>query len=202
MFLLSWTLTPATDVKGYSVLPNSKLKGDIAEMKVPNRFGRVPNLLYMDYVEAIYARFGIGHESSHRKGNGSKEQMTTATKDRSQEDVVPVASFIANVLKRLYLVAPLAVVQIGVYWLLNHFLLRPSRELPLTWIDRATPFMIWTIWAYFALIAMAAVLPLLVRNDSVFRRLLRAYIVAGMVAMRGCFTLFPHALPPPATASG
>jgi hypothetical protein len=51
LFLLSWTLTPATGVRAYAELPNRKLTDDIKELKYPNRFGCIPNLLYVDYVE-------------------------------------------------------------------------------------------------------------------------------------------------------
>jgi hypothetical protein len=54
LFLLSWTLTPATGVRAYSELPNRKLVDDIKELKCPNRFGCVPNLLYVDYVESAH----------------------------------------------------------------------------------------------------------------------------------------------------
>ena len=54
LFLLSWTLTPATCVRAYAELPNRKLAEDIKELKSPNRFGRIPNLLYADYVESAH----------------------------------------------------------------------------------------------------------------------------------------------------
>ncbi len=54
LFLLSWTLTPATGVRAYSELPNRKLAENIRELKSPNRFGCVPNLLYADYVESAH----------------------------------------------------------------------------------------------------------------------------------------------------
>ena len=98
---------------------------------------------------------------------------------------------------KLCLVAPLAVVQVGVYWLFNHFPLVASRELPLTWIDRTVPFWLWTIWAYFALIAMAAVLPLLVCDARVFRRLLVAYFISISTAWL-FFLLMPTHYPRPA----
>ena len=54
LFLLSWTLTPATGVRAYSELPNRKLADDIKELKSPNRAGCIPNLLYADYVESAH----------------------------------------------------------------------------------------------------------------------------------------------------
>ena len=67
---------------------------------------------------------------------------------------------------------------------------------PLTWIDRSVPFWLWTIWAYFALIAMAAGLPLLVRNALVFRRLLVAYAISMGTAW-AFFLLMPTHYPRP-----
>lgn len=51
LFLLSWTLTPATDVLGHCKDANRNLGAVMAQLTVPNRFGCVPNLLYVDYVE-------------------------------------------------------------------------------------------------------------------------------------------------------
>jgi membrane-associated phospholipid phosphatase len=36
----------------------------------------------------------------------------------------------------------------GAYLMTNHFHLLPPQELPLTWLDRATPFMPTTLWVY------------------------------------------------------
>jgi hypothetical protein len=54
LFLLSWTLTPATGIRAYAELPNRKLADDIKELKGPNRYGCIPNLLYVDYVESAH----------------------------------------------------------------------------------------------------------------------------------------------------
>ncbi len=54
LFLLSWTLTPATGVRAYSELPNRKLADDIKVLNYPNRQGCIPNLLYADYVDSAY----------------------------------------------------------------------------------------------------------------------------------------------------
>jgi hypothetical protein len=83
-----------------------------------------------------------------------------------------------GLVKRACYVAPIAVAQVGIYWLLNHYPPFAPRELPLTWIDRALPFSPWTIWGYFALIAMAVLLPLGVDSRKTFRRLLLAYGLA------------------------
>lgn len=54
MFLLSWTRTPPTDVWNFSTEANRKLASALKELSVPNGFGQIVNLLYVDYVE--YAR--------------------------------------------------------------------------------------------------------------------------------------------------
>ena len=58
LFLLSWTLTPPTYVRGYSVVANRKLEADLKELKRPNHCGYFVNLLYADYVESAIDRRG------------------------------------------------------------------------------------------------------------------------------------------------
>jgi len=96
--------------------------------------------------------------------------------------------------QNLRVVAPLAVAQIACYWLLNHFTLLPSHELPLTWLDRNMPFWIWTVWGYFALIVLAIVLPLAVRDRGVFRQLTVAYAISVGTAI-ACFAFWPTHYP-------
>ncbi len=122
--------------------------------------------------------------------------MTADSVQRSGNGTAADDPHAISLARKLCYVAPLAVVQVGVYWLFNHFPLAPSRELPLTWIDRSVPFWLWTIWAYFALIAMAAGLPLLVRNALVFRRLLVAYAISMGTAW-AFFLLMPTHYPRP-----
>lgn len=101
------------------------------------------------------------------------------------------------------MVAALAVLHTSVYMALNHFPLLPSRALPLTWLDRHMPFWVWTIWGYFALIVLAIVLPLAIRDRRVFQRTLVAYGVAMGLAVC-CFvfwpTHYPRPIPPPCGA--
>jgi hypothetical protein len=54
LFLLSWTLTPLTLVWVYAQEPDRRLGNDIRELAVPNQYGKIVNMLYVDYVE--YAR--------------------------------------------------------------------------------------------------------------------------------------------------
>ena len=76
------------------------------------------------------------------------------------------------------LVLPCTLVQSAVYALLNHYPLFPPRQLPLTVFDEAIPFWTWTVWPYLLLLALAPLLPLLIRGDLVFRRLFLAYLLA------------------------
>jgi hypothetical protein len=52
LFLLSWTLTPATNVRAFAAEPNRNLETVLKWLKIPNRHGFVPNLLYTDYVKS------------------------------------------------------------------------------------------------------------------------------------------------------
>ncbi len=122
--------------------------------------------------------------------------MTTGLSLPTEAKTVNDAPHTIPLTRKLCVVAPLAVVQVGLYWLLNHFPLFASRELPLTRIDRATPFWLWTIWGYFALIAMAAGLPLLVTDARVFRRLLVAYGISMFTAW-AFFLFMPTHYPRP-----
>ena len=54
LFLLSWTLTPPTNVPTYAKEPNEHLADDMATLKIPNRFGCMVNLLYADCVETAH----------------------------------------------------------------------------------------------------------------------------------------------------
>jgi PAP2 superfamily len=74
-------------------------------------------------------------------------------------------------------VAPFAVLQLSCYFLLNHFPLFPPAHLPLSVVDEWVPFWPWTVWPYLLMLAIGPVLPLMVRSDLVFRRLLLAYLL-------------------------
>jgi hypothetical protein len=50
LFLLSWTLTPPTDVRSFAAEANRNLASALKDLKIPNRFGCVVNLIYADYV--------------------------------------------------------------------------------------------------------------------------------------------------------
>ena len=50
--------------------------------------------------------------------------------------------------------------------------------MPLTLVDDWLPFWPWTVWPYLLLLALGPLLPLLIRHDLIFRRLLLAYLLA------------------------
>jgi hypothetical protein len=51
LFLLSWTLTPVTAVGLESKPANRNLGLAMTELRVPNQYGQVVNMLYVDYVQ-------------------------------------------------------------------------------------------------------------------------------------------------------
>ena len=54
-FLLSWTLTPTTNVPAFAATINPQLATDLAGLKIPNSFGCRINLLYADCIETANA---------------------------------------------------------------------------------------------------------------------------------------------------
>jgi hypothetical protein len=79
---------------------------------------------------------------------------------------------------RLRWVLPLALVNTAAYLLVNRHPLFQPAYLPPTPLDRAIPFLAWTVWPYLLLLAADVVLPLLVRERALFKRMLVAYAVA------------------------
>ena len=49
-------------------------------------------------------------------------------------------------LRNFPVVVAILITQTIVYWVLNHYQVRPSRTLPITAVDRWIPFWIWTVW--------------------------------------------------------
>lgn len=98
---------------------------------------------------------------------------------------------------RFAVVFGFAVVQTALYWTLNHYPPRASSTLPLTVLDRALPFLPSSVWAYFALLACQAALPLMIRTRAAFLRLSVAYGLAMTVAF-ATYTLVPTHYPRPA----
>jgi membrane-associated phospholipid phosphatase len=98
--------------------------------------------------------------------------------------------------RRGAIVLTLAIAQTAIYLWLNHHPLIPSRELPLTAIDRALPFLPWSVWIYLALLSSEGVLALGVRDDATFRRMVVAYTLAMSLAFL-TYACWPTRFPRP-----
>jgi hypothetical protein len=85
---------------------------------------------------------------------------------------------VRSALRNLPWVVGLAFANTLAYVAMNRFHLRAPIELPLTPVDRALPFLSWTIWPYMALLFSDVVLPPMIRDEAVFRRWAWAFIVS------------------------
>lgn len=103
--------------------------------------------------------------------------------------------------RNLRVIVPIAVVNTSGYLLLNAYPLSAPRLLPLTWLDRAVPFLPWTVLPYAALLFSDVVLPLFLRDREVFRRMLVAYGLA-IGANFLVWAVFPTAILRPPVPSG
>ena len=104
-------------------------------------------------------------------------------------------------LRNAAVVVPLALINSAGYLLLNQYHLRAPIELPLSPLDRAIPFVAWTMWPYLVLMLLDVVVPLALRDRQVFRETIFAYVVA--IALNFVFwTLLPTTYPRPAPPSG
>jgi membrane-associated phospholipid phosphatase len=105
--------------------------------------------------------------------------------------------------RNLRAIVPLAVVNTAGYLLLNAHPLAPPRLLPLTPVDQAIPFLVWTVWPYAALLLCDVALPLLLRDREVFRRVLVAYglAIAANFLVWAAFPTIIARPPAPAGAS-
>ena len=97
------------------------------------------------------------------------------------------------------LIVPLAIAQTTAYWLLNHFPVRNSTGLPLTPVDEAIPFRLWTVWLYLVLLLAGPMLPLFIQSRQVIRRLIVAYLFCVPPAFL-MFLCFPTHYPRPSIA--
>lgn len=85
------------------------------------------------------------------------------------------------------------------YQLSNRFHLIEPRYLPLSSLDNAIPFLMWTVWPYFLLIFMAF-LPIAIRNRNLFNQTMWAFTIAVSLNI-GFWLLYPtifHRPPLPA----
>ena len=71
----------------------------------------------------------------------------------------------------------LTVILYSGYQLSNRFHVTEPKYLPITALDKAIPFYLWTVWPYFLLVLLAF-LPVSIRNATIFWRAMIAFIVA------------------------
>jgi hypothetical protein len=102
-----------------------------------------------------------------------------------------------STLRNALLIGPFVALNTAGYLLLNHYHLRPPIELSLSALDRAIPFLPWTVWPYALLLASDVVLPLALRDRMVFRDTLVAYVVAIAINF-AVWTTLPTIYPRPA----
>jgi membrane-associated phospholipid phosphatase len=97
---------------------------------------------------------------------------------------------------RLALAVPLAAINTFGYLVANEYPLFARRHLPLTPVDHAIPFLVWTIWPYAMLLLTDLAFPFLVRGRAVLHRMLLAYGLA-MGANFFVWWLFPTTIARP-----
>jgi membrane-associated phospholipid phosphatase len=100
-----------------------------------------------------------------------------------------------TMLEKAAFVGPIAIVNGVGYWWLNHHLRTPAL-LPLSPLDRAVPFLPWTLWPYMVLFVSDVVLPLSLRDRRVFRDVVLAYVVAILCNVV-LWNLYPTTYPRP-----
>ena len=100
------------------------------------------------------------------------------------------------VMNRAAWIISMVALNLSVYLWLNWHPLSPPHLLPLSWVDRETPFLLWTVWPYLLLLAVDAVLPILVVERQHFQSLLRAYWVAT-AANTLIWMIYPTTYPRP-----
>jgi membrane-associated phospholipid phosphatase len=104
--------------------------------------------------------------------------------------------------QNVMIVLPIAVVQSVVYLAINRFPQTEPRAMPRIWIDDATPFWTWTLWAYYGFIVGQIVMAILVRDRTIFRQAILAYAIA-MVSTLLIHLLWPtHIVRPDPSPDG
>jgi hypothetical protein len=103
--------------------------------------------------------------------------------------------------RNLRVLMPLALLNAVGYVLLNHHPLREPAFLPLTAVDRATPFLVWTTWAYGVLLLSDLALPMCIRDTRVFNDAVRAFLIVFVVNV-STWSVFPTTYPRPPPPQG
>ena len=95
----------------------------------------------------------------------------------------------------------LALFNTAVYGWLNQVHYLAPRELPLGVVDRALPFWPWTIFPYMALLFSDILLPPLIGDRAVFRRVVAGFLIS--IAIDAAFwALMPTVYPRPPAPAG
>jgi membrane-associated phospholipid phosphatase len=99
------------------------------------------------------------------------------------------------------LILSMGSVGMAFYYLLNSYPLFEPRDLPLTFIDQAIPFLLWTTWPYILLLLGNFVLPFLIHNRKHFIEMMMAFAIA--VSINIIFWAFwPTTFPRPESPGG
>lgn len=86
------------------------------------------------------------------------------------------------------------------YQLSNRIHLAQPFELSMTAVDRAVPFLLWTVWPYFLLV-LGLFLPLGIRDRALFRRAMIAFTIAVCLNI-AVWMLAPTVYPRPVQPEG
>ena len=103
--------------------------------------------------------------------------------------------------RKVSVIVPIATLNMGIYLALNWHPLGPARALPMTVIDRALPLLPWTVWPYMVLLLADGVLPMLMRRDETFSRMLKCYAVTALLNIAG-WVVLPVTYPRPPLPEG
>ena len=88
-----------------------------------------------------------------------------------------------GLLENAAVVLPIAILHSWIYRFLTYHSLFPPQTLEPTIVDRAIPFLVWTVWPYAAMIGVCLVAPLSVRQPHVFRITTAAYVISIMILL-------------------
>ncbi|MDX2034942.1 MAG: phosphatase PAP2 family protein [Blastocatellia bacterium] len=95
---------------------------------------------------------------------------------------------------------PVVAILYAGYQVTNRFHAIEPQRLPMTSLDHAIPFLLWSVWPYFGLIMLLA-LPLFIRTERLFRRSVLAITVAVCLNLL-CYTVMPTTYPRPPLPEG
>lgn len=101
-----------------------------------------------------------------------------------------------GLLQNAFVVLPVALVHTGIYRLLTYRSAVPRHLLEPTQLDRAIPFLVWSVWFYLAMVGVSLIAPLTVRRPEVFRITVVAYVIAVSILL-AFYVFLPTAIERP-----